>query len=135
MERRLDVDLAERLIERGTLSLPESADAVTPAMDPVIERGQIVGGFEISAMDAVEVEPSAEDDMPGDEALLQAIQQELREDASTNGLSITVEVEDRVAHLGGKVSGPEDAENAEATVRRVPGVQDVIEELEYAEGM
>jgi osmotically-inducible protein OsmY len=114
----------------------ESGDEVyTPPNDPVITtdrhgRAHVLGGFD--AEDSVPVERSAMDDVAGDEALADAIREELREDASTADLMIVVAVRNGVAHLRGRVPGLEDAENAEAVAARVVGVREVVEELEVA---
>jgi osmotically-inducible protein OsmY len=113
-----------------------SGDAVyEPPTDPVVTtnaRGEavVLGGFGTDA--EVPVEASAQDGLPGDEALADAIRQELREDAATTDLQILVAVRRGVAHLRGRVSGPEDAENAEAVAARVPGIREVVEELDVA---
>jgi osmotically-inducible protein OsmY len=116
----------------------ESGDEVyVPPDDPVITtdaRGQaaVLGGFGEDA--EVAVEPSAMDREPGDEALADAIRQELREDAATADLAIVVAVRRGVAHLRGRVADVDDAENAEAVAARVPGVREVVEELDVAAG-
>jgi osmotically-inducible protein OsmY len=61
-----------------------------------------------------------------------AIRRELREDAATTDLVIEVVVEQGIARLRGRVPGLEDADNAEAVAARVPGLRDVVEELEVA---
>jgi osmotically-inducible protein OsmY len=92
----------------------------------------VLGGFGTEDEEEPTVEPSAEDNQPGDEALADAIRQQLREDAATADLSILVAVRRGVAHLRGQVPGPEDAENAEEVAARVPGVREVVEELDVA---
>ena len=114
----------------------ESGEVYTPPNDPVLTtdsrgRAQILGGFESEA-DEPPVEPSASDGQPGDEALADAIRQELREDSATADLSIYVAVRNGVAHLRGQVEDMDDADNAESVAARVPGVREVIEELEVA---
>lgn len=109
-----------------------------PPTDPVItanEQGNIdvLGGFSAGSMADLGVNPSVEDNTPGDEALVTAIQQELREDALTTDLRIDVVVERGVAHLRGTVPALEDAENAEEVANRVPGIREVIEELDVAQ--
>ena len=108
-----------------------------PPSDPVVgtnARGEatVLGGFGTEDDDEPTLERSAEDNQPGDEALADAIRQELREDAATADLSILVAVRRGVAHLRGQVPGPEDAENAEEVASRVPGVREVVEELDVA---
>lgn len=112
-------------------------EVYTPPSDPVITsdrhgRTQVLGGFESDAMSAIEVEPSASDAVPGDEALADAIRRELSEDAATADLPIHVVVRRGIAHLRGRVAGPEDVDTAEEVASRVPGVREVVEELEVA---
>jgi osmotically-inducible protein OsmY len=114
----------------------ESGDEVyTPPTDPVItlddqDNVQVLGGFSSTSMDSMVVERSALDGLPGDEALADAVRRELREDAATTDLRIRIIVRDGVVYLRGRVEGLEDAENAEAVAGNVPGVLDVVEELE-----
>ncbi len=120
----------------GPEDMVESGEETyVPAMDPVLttdERGRarVLGGFGPSSMDSIEVDRSAEDILPGDEALADAIRRELKEDGATTGLDLYVVVREGVAHLRGRVAGPEDAENAEAVASRVPGVREVVDEIE-----
>ncbi len=112
----------------------EPDTAYFPSTDPVITahaQGNIdvLGGFAASSDDEIEVRHSAEDARPGDEALAEAIQQELREDALTTDLSIEVEVREGVARLRGRVPDLTDAENVEEVANRVPGVYAVIDDL------
>ena len=72
------------------------------------------------------------DRRPVDEALADAIRRELAEDSATTDLNIVVAVRNGVAHLRGQVADLDDADNAEAVAARVPGVRDVVEELEVA---
>ena len=69
--------------------------------------------------------------LPGyaDEALIEAVQLELREDASTTAFELEVTVEQGVATLRGEVQDLEDDENAIAVAARVPGVREVRDEL------
>jgi osmotically-inducible protein OsmY len=119
-----------------TEDLVESGDEVyTPPDDPVITtdrrgRTQVLGGFDEES--SVPVERSAMDSAPGDEALADAIRRELKEDAATADLVILVAVRQGVAHLRGNVTDLEDAENAEAVAARVPGVREVVEEIDVA---
>lgn len=90
----------------------------------------ILGGFAPSSTTGISVAPSAEDGRPGDEAMSQAIRRELREDALTTDLRIRVRVEKGVASLFGTVPSLVDAENAEEVANRIPGVHEVIDQLE-----
>lgn len=105
--------------------------------DPVIGSDQegnlvVLGGWEPTSLSDEEVDRSAEDNRPGDEALADAIRRELREDALTTDLQIDVQVENGVAHLRGRVAGLDDAEAAQEVASQVPGVRDVIDELDVA---
>lgn len=113
----------------------EPDPAYFPPTDPVIGTGQqgevdVLNGWTPTSDASDEIAPSAEDNQPGDEALAEAIKRELREDASTTALQIEVQVDRGVARLRGKVDDLEDAENAESVAGRVPGVRDVIEDLD-----
>jgi hypothetical protein len=113
----------------------ESGDVYTPPIDPVITTDahgatRVLGGFELDSSDDVPVERSAMDRLPGDEALADAIRRELSEDSATTDLNIAVAVRNGVAHLRGQVADLDDADNAEAVAARVPGVREVVEELE-----
>jgi osmotically-inducible protein OsmY len=109
-----------------------------PPTDPVLavnDEGNVdvLGGFAPDAMAEMGVDPSVEDNLPGDEALADAVSRELREDALTTILRIEVVVEEGIAHLRGTVPTLDDAESAEAVASRVPGVREVSEELDVAE--
>ncbi|GAC1329644.1 MAG: hypothetical protein NVSMB2_28610 [Chloroflexota bacterium] len=68
----------------------------------------------------------------GDEALADAVRRELHQDASTTELRILVAVRNGVVHLRGQVPDLDDADNVEAVASRVPGIREVVEELEVA---
>lgn len=131
--------VTERNASVDDLDLEEPDDTVYfPPTDPVIATGddgkvEVLGGFTPTSMTSDEVEPSAEDRKPGDEALADAIRRELREDAATTDLHIQVNVERSIAYLRGRVQGIEDVENAEEVAARIPGVQEVVEELTVAD--
>jgi BON domain len=113
----------------------EPDPAYFPPTDPVIGTDRqgnvtVLGGFEPTSMSSVEVDPSAEDARPGDEALADAIRRELREDAATTDLDLEVQVERGVARLSGTVPSLEDAENAESVASRVPGIREVADETD-----
>lgn len=103
--------------------------------DPVTDADQqgnlqVLGGWTPTSMSSDEVDPSAEDNQPGDEALADAVRREIRENAETTDLRVDVAVEQGVAHLRGTVPSLEDAEAAEAIASQVPGVRAVSEELD-----
>ena len=60
------------------------------------------------------------------------MRRELLEDAATTDLRVEVEVRDGVVRLRGTVQDVVDAENAEEVAARVPGVDEVLEELRVA---
>lgn len=108
-----------------------------PPSDPVVTtndtgRVEVLGGFAADSMDSVGVARSASDASLGDEAIEDAIRRELREDSTTTDLNIQVLVRRGVARLRGTVDDLDDAENAESVAARVPGVVEVVEELDLA---
>jgi osmotically-inducible protein OsmY len=110
-------------------------DAMFPPTDPVVTMGasgqlEVLGGFSETSLDDVDVEASATGDEPGDLALEEAVRRELREDAATTDLHINVTVARGVVYLSGRVAGPEDADAAESVAANVPGVTDVVDQLE-----
>jgi BON domain len=113
-----------------------SGDAVySPPIDPVVKtdahgRAEVLGGF--GSEDVQPVERSASDGRVGDEALADAVRQRLAEDSATTDLNIFVAVRNGVAHLRGQVTDLDDADNAEAVAASVPGIREVVEELEVA---
>ncbi|MBF6592164.1 MAG: BON domain-containing protein, partial [Ktedonobacterales bacterium] len=116
-------------------SVAEPDSPFFPPVDPVIMTNtdgsvDVLGGFSPDAMAEMSVAPSTEDNVPGDEALVEAIQRELREDALTTSLRVDIVVERGVARLRGTVPDLEDAEHVEAVANRVPGVREVVEELD-----
>lgn len=113
----------------GEDTVSEGGDAYVPPIDPVRSTDEIVGGFETSSMDDVDVE-RAQYGGTSDESLADAVRRELREDSATADLPIEVHVKHRVVHLRGKVFSIDDAENAEAVAARVPGVVQVREMFE-----
>lgn len=118
-----DADAAEGL--DGVYFAPTDPVVTTDALG----RLQVLGGFSATSMDSVEVEPSAHDAQPGDQALADAIRRELREDALTTDLRIRVAVRRGIAYLRGTVLDIDNVEDAEEVASRVPGVREVIERL------
>ncbi|HEV7664949.1 MAG TPA: BON domain-containing protein [Chloroflexota bacterium] len=117
----------------GADDIAQSGEVYTPPDDPVVTtdahgRTQVLGGFD-SSSDDNEVDTSS-DGRVGDEALADAVRRELREDAATTDLRILVVVRNGVVHLRGQVEDLDDADNAEDVASRVPGVREVVEELE-----
>jgi len=60
------------------------------------------------------------------------VRRRLAEDAATTDLTIVVAVRNGVAHLRGQVTDLDDADNAENVAASVPGIREVVEELEVA---
>jgi hypothetical protein len=122
-----DVMLA---VEEGVTYIPPIDPVVEPDDDS--EEGlEVVGGF---ASDSLE-SPLEPDMVPprvrrNDDELAEAVTRALRADSYTTDLNIEVEVEDGVVYLRGQVTSLEDIEQAEEVAGRVPGVEDVEEELE-----
>ena len=97
----------------------ENAEPYFPPTDPVIREGddqpRIEGG-------------------PADEALAGDVRRALRRDAATAELEIEVSVADGVATLRGRVSDLTDTDSALAVAGRVPGIADVVDEIEVEAG-
>jgi len=120
-------------VSDGAGDIAESGETYTPPDDPVVTtdqhgRAKVLGGFD-SSSDDDEVELSS-DGVAGDEALADAVRRELAEDSATTELVILVAVRNGVVHLRGKVADLDDADNAEAVAARVPGIREVVEELD-----
>jgi hypothetical protein len=115
---------------------PEPDPTYFPPTDPVITTRnatgdvEVLGGFSSTADDDVQVDASTLDDIPGDEALTDAVAYALQRDAATADLDIIVSVQEGVVYLHGTVMSLDDAENAEDVASRVPGVREVVEGLE-----
>ena len=109
----------------------EGAEPYFPPTDPVVNgRGrEMLGGFERTSMDTLDVDPSTIDEEPGDEALADAVRRELGEDASTSHLRLDVQVRRGVAFLRGSADDLEDTDNAAEVASRVPGVRQVVEQI------
>ena len=134
-EGELEPDFTDLPLETIPSEDDSGAEPMFAATDPVIsvdEHGlaHVLGGFSSDSMASIDVEPSAEDNLPGDEALVEAVRRELKEDAATTSLDIDVFVRGGIVHLRGWVPGAEDVDNAEAVAERVPGVREVVDELE-----
>lgn len=100
-----------------------------PPTDPVIlprgtDRAVVPGASD----DLEEVDEPEE--TPSDDQITSRVRRLLRSDSATNMLRIQVEVEDGVVTLRGMVQTLEDTDNAAEVASRVPGVIDVVDELE-----
>lgn len=113
----------------------EGAEPYFAPTDPVLnDRGrELVGGFDETSMDEIDVEPSTLDEEPGDEALAEAVRRELHEDALTSHLRLAVEVKHGVVYIRGSADAVEDTDDAAEVASRVPGVQRVVADIETPE--
>jgi hypothetical protein len=103
---------------------------VPPTDPPMSQSGEFLGGFQTTSD---EPEPIARSEVVGgipDGALEDAVRTELMEDSATTALDIEVTSINGVIMLRGVVDDIDDAENAEEVAARVPGVQEVREELQ-----
>jgi len=128
--------------ETGTDDFMEAvseAEPYIPPTDPVVKSDRSTDGIEILGGFAETAdEDAALVNLPGaprgDDEIREAVLSALHRDASTTDLNIDVEVEQGVVYLRGTVATLEDADMAESVAARVPGVEEVQEELEV-EGM
>ena len=109
-------------------SLEEDPTRAAPRPDPRIDDG-----FAETAMHDEPRAPHAVTAGSADEALAARVRRELREDAATAHLRLQVSVQDAVATVRGAVNDLEDSDNALAVAGRVPGIDDVVDELEMVE--
>jgi len=128
----LEPDYAE---DPGTVDLAEiheQEDTFFAPTDTVVRTSNdydgvdVLGGFSDTSMDteAAGTGPLATDDLLG-----QFVLRELREDAYTSDMDIRVFVDGSVVTVRGVVDTLEDAEYVESVAGRVPGVEEVREEL------
>jgi hypothetical protein len=131
------LELPETGVEDRSTETDNGAEPAFAPVDPVLsvnKHGQpvILGGFSSDSMTGVSVEPSAEDRLIGDEAIAEAVQRELKLDSATTSFVLHVYVRRGVVHLRGQVADLDDIDNAESVAARIPGVREVMEELELA---
>lgn len=127
----------------------EEAEPYFPPTDPVLrpttddQEIEVIGGFQSDSMQELATREDAE---PGDEPtevdqyrdrddedIRDDVARELREDALTTDLELSVTVIQGAVFLRGTVASVDDAENAEAVAGRVPGVTEV-HDLTQVEG-
>ena len=127
----------------GTTDEQDAADEAEPFFpptDPVIrivprdlEGIEISGGFAGTSMDDPPYdEESAVIDVPRDAEIAEDVRLALQEDAATSDLDVFVYVRNGVVHLRGRVPSLDDAELAEEVAGRIPGVVDVVDELDVS---
>ncbi|HEX5414224.1 MAG TPA: BON domain-containing protein [Chloroflexota bacterium] len=125
----------------GTTDTAEAAaDNVPyfPPTDPPVVRApradegyQVAGGFAETALDApIELEQLPRRLLTGDDEIARLVRMALREDAGTTDLPIHVRVRHGVVFLRGVVQSLAEVELAEGVASRVPGVEEVQDELE-----
>lgn len=141
----LDPSFTDQPLETSAVdaSDDDTADLLPPAepdptyfapTDPVLGQDAggspvVIGGFSATSMASDEVDRPTTGGL-GDEAIADAIRRELREDALTTDLAIDVDVVEGVAHLRGTVPVLQDTTSAAAVAGRVPGVREVVDELD-----
>lgn len=120
--------------EEDVTKAVEECEPYFPPTDPVVREGneqtEIVGGFaETSMSDRIDLRRSESGGAPDGE-LIDAVRRELRRDASTSELDVDVDVREGIATLRGRVMDLADSDNALAVAGRVPGIVDVVDEIE-----
>ena len=124
--------------EEDVTEAVEEGEPYFPPTDPVVRDGrdqtEIVGGFAESAMSDRQQLPRSVSGGTPDDAIADAVRRELRRDATTAELDLDVEVADGIATLRGRVSDLADSDDALAVAGRVPGVVDVVDEIEIEAG-
>ncbi len=116
------------------------AEPYFPPTDPPVKPDrstdgvEMLGGFAKTADDLDAATANLPGVPRGDDELHDAVVAALRADAATTDLALDVEVRDGVVLLRGSVASLEDVDLAESVAARIPGVQEVQEELEI-EGM
>ena len=118
-------------VEEGVPYMPPTDPVVRPALNN--DSLEVVGGFGTTAMDEFpdDLQDTALGDAPpGDEDLEAQVLEALAADALTTDLLVQVTARRGVVRLRGRVATLDDAEAAEEVAGRVPGVRDVLEELE-----
>jgi osmotically-inducible protein OsmY len=130
-------DPFEKPVETDPTRSVEEAEPYFPPTDPVVRvdregETRIAGGFGSGDVPEPQVRTTI-DDVPSDEALEDLVHRALRLDASTAHLRLKVGVLQAVVRLQGLIEDESDAENALAVAGDIPGVVDVIDELNRPE--
>ncbi len=125
----------------GTTDTAIAADEAEPFFaptDPVIDRAPrevggytVVGGFAPTSLDApIDLEQLPRSVMTGDDEIARQVRLALKEDAGTADLPIYVAVRNGIVHLRGVVPSLADSDLVEDIAWQVPGVVDVVDEME-----
>lgn len=128
--------------EVGTADYFESvseAEPYTPPTDPVVKPDRSTDGIEmLNGFAETAGDEASTAQLPGvprgDDELRDAVLAALHADAATTDLFIEVEAQDGTVMLRGMVPTLEDVDSAETVAAQVPGVEEVLEELQV-EGM
>lgn len=136
--RSVEDDLNREIGTTDTAEATDEAEPYFPPTDPPTIRAprdaqgfQVTGGFSQTSLDApIGLEQLPNRLLGGDDEIARLVRMALREDASTTDLPIAVLARDGIVHLRGVVQTIADAEQAEAVASNVPGVVEVIEELD-----
>lgn len=115
------------------------AEPYTPPIDPVVKADRSTDGVEIvNGFAETADDEAALAHLPGqprgDDEIQEAVVAALHSDAATTDLAVEVEVQDGVVFLRGVVPSLDDVDLAEGVAARVPGIEEVREELQV-EGM
>lgn len=140
VERSVGENFTREIGTTDTAEATDEAEPYFPPTDPPTMRAprdaqgfQVVGGFSQTSLDApIGLEQVPDRLLGGDDEIARLIHLALREDASTTDLPIAVVVRAGVVRLHGVVQSLADAEQAEAIASQVPGVVEVIEDLDIA---
>jgi osmotically-inducible protein OsmY len=154
-DEEMGFQLNEEPRDDSTLNFDEEVEdeeTYFPPTDPVVGPSryggdlEVVGGFQTESTDDTdEEEGEAYDDaialddgdrviLRDDEDILDDVIRELREDALTTDLKLTVHVRRGIVILRGTVQTLDDAENAQEVASRVAGVIDVDDRTDTEEG-
>ncbi len=132
-------DFTSEVSADDVMEAASEAEPYFPATDPVVKSDrstdgvEMLGGFGESA-DEEAVLAHLPGVPRGDDEIRDAVLEALHLDAATTDLAVEVEVQDGVVYLRGVVPSLEDVDLAESVAARVPGVEEVQEELQI-EGM
>lgn len=129
-------DFTAEVSAEDAMESASEAEPYFPPTDPVVKPDrstdgiEIVGGFAHTA-DDLDASTAHLPGIPrGDDELREAVLAALHADAATTDLLLDVEVLDGTIILRGTVSSLEDVDLAESVAARVPGVEEVQEEIE-----
>ena len=119
-----------------TMEAVSEAEPYFPPTDPVVKPDrstdgiEMLGGFAQTADDIDASTANLPGKPRGDDELREAVLAALHADAATTDLTLDVAVQDGTVILRGTVPSLDDADLAESVAARVPGVEDVQDELD-----